>query len=176
LSCDAATDLEACTEPAENYYLLIHDDVGIFVGSCFSGCTECLGPFLYDCTNYPGFAIETQANLVLATLVTDASYDITGCRVYTLDTSGDPDVIVCLEAEDGYYVDADAAAAACEANCALCDAEGFDGCSSPAPGYFLDTDKITACSSHCLECDDATTCTLCDEENGWGLKSAACVN
>jgi hypothetical protein len=59
-SCDGDnTETELCTEPSEGYYLITHSDVTILIGECFPGCYECVGPFLYDCTRFPGFGLET---------------------------------------------------------------------------------------------------------------------
>jgi hypothetical protein len=83
----------------------------------------------------------------------------------------------CLEAEDGYYLASDVATK-CVDGCGICTAAAYAGCTTAADGFWKDTtnSKLVACSAHCLTCTDASTCTVCDEANGWGLKDKVCVN
>jgi hypothetical protein len=150
--------------------LIIHSNVGVFVGSCYADCKTCTGPFFYDCTSYPGYGL---AALTTAAPTTGANAKaIAGCVLPAWTGTA----FTCLKADAGFYLDSNNLAVACVANCAVCTAAAFAGCTTAAPGFFKDTAEIKACSAHCLTCTSATVCTACDTANGWGLSSDKCVN
>lgn len=86
-------------------------------------------------------------------------YEIEGCEV--CEGTG----AECLLCSSGYYLD-NGECVALDANCALGNSEG---CTTPAFGYYIETDgSVTSCPSGCGICADGV-CTVC--QSGYFLNS-----
>jgi len=177
--CSACTDADTCTECGSGWYLLNND--------CFDDCST-QGAYFNDDTAIPPACTPcstgclTCADGATCTSCIDGYYmnvDVCSpchpsCATCFGQTQND-----CIACNPGYFMEG-STCTACESNCDECsDLDTCTECSSgwyllngdcfsdcPAQGaYFNDDTAVppacTPCSTGCITCTDATTCTSC---------------
>ena len=163
----------ACINVCDGHDKNFYDPVTSSCKSCSTGCKRCLdASFCSECDTANNYVLvghqcqlcsPTPANVNYLNQQTSPPSCIKHCDAsHCTSCSGTPPTCSACDKANGYYLEG-----------------GFCPRCAVNNGWFIPPsgDSCNACSTNCLECTDASTCTKCDPNSPVKLylKDGACV-